>query len=163
MRNIKEKKNPRLNYKMMRFDYYIGIDPGVETGICVWASKEKTILCLDSDKIHKVMKLITHMRDMCIQGGFTMLVRLEDARLRKYIPWQKTEKAERGRREGAGSVKRSCQILEDFCSDEGINIELVAPKNNITKMDADRFKQWTGWKGRTNEHSRDSAGLVYGK
>lgn len=44
----------------------------------------------------------------------------------------------------------------------GIPFELVAPKNNKTKVSADYFKKLTGWEGRTNEHERDCAMLVFG-
>ena len=36
------------------------------------------------------------------------------------------------------------------------------PKRNITKMSQEYFKQLTGWKKQTNEHSRDAAMLVFG-
>jgi len=29
-------------------------------------------------------------------------------------------------------------------------------------VDPNRFKQWTGWEGKTNDHGRDAAMLVYG-
>ena len=44
----------------------------------------------------------------------------------------------------------------------GIDFEAVPPKNNKTKMTAEAFERMTGWKGRTNEHGRDAAMLVYG-
>lgn len=91
-----------------------------------------------------------------------VFVRMEDARLRKWIPRQKTETAERGRREGAGYVKAHCAIWEDFCKIWGIPYELVEPKRNKTKVKADHFKKLTGWAGQTNEHERDAAFLVVG-
>jgi hypothetical protein len=39
---------------------------------------------------------------------------------------------------------------------------MVAPKNAITKMKAEYFRQLTGYKGKTSEHGRDAAMLVYG-
>jgi len=33
----------------------------------------------------------------------------------------------------------------------------------MTKLTADQFKRITGWHGRTNEHGRDAAMLVFGK
>lgn len=91
-----------------------------------------------------------------------VFIRIEDARQRTWIPRQKTETAERGRREGAGYVKAHCAIWENFCEHIGIPYELVAPKNNKTKVDAAYFKKLTGYKEKTNTHMRDSAMLVIG-
>jgi len=91
-----------------------------------------------------------------------LFVRLEDARQRKWIPKQKDEKAERGRNRGAGSVMRDAQIWEEFLDKYRIPYELVAPKNNKTKLKADYFKKITGWSLGTNEHGRDAAMLVFG-
>jgi hypothetical protein len=64
---------------------------------------------------------------------------------------------------GAGSVKRDCAIWEDFCRDLGIDYIPVPPQAGLTKWPADYFNKVTGWKGRTSDHARDAALLVYGK
>jgi hypothetical protein len=139
--------------------YLIGIDTGCNTGICAYSRKEKKILYLDTVMIHKAMEYVASFHKAYPGQVF---VRVEDARLRKWIPKQKNEKAERGRREGAGSVKRDAVIWEDFLTDLKINFEMVAPKNNNTKVDAAYFKKLTRWEGKTNSHNRDSALLVFG-
>jgi hypothetical protein len=143
----------------MSYQYYIGIDTGVNTGWCVWYKPKKFIRQLMTLSIHKAMKELEAWQRVAPGQIF---VRLEDARLRTWIPKQKNEKAERGRREGAGSVKRDAQIWEDFLKDLGIAFELVAPKNNKTKVTADYFRKLTGYTERTNEHERDAAMLVFG-
>lgn len=102
------------------------------------------------------------VKDWCINHTNHVFIRVEDARLRKWIPYQKNEKAEAGRREGAGSVKRDAKIWEDFLTDIGADFEMVAPKNNKTKVTAAFFKKLTGYQGKTNEHERDAAMLVVG-
>lgn len=139
--------------------YVIGVDTGVNTGICAYSRKEKKILYLASIKIHAAMDYIASYH-RAYPG--LVFVRVEDARQRTWIPKQKTESAERGRREGAGSVKRDAQIFEDFLNDLKIDFEMVAPKNNSTKVDAKYFKKITKWEGSTNSHSRDAAMLVIG-
>ena len=86
------------------------------------------------------------------------LERFEDARLRKWIPQIKGKEV----LQGVGSVKRDAGIWEDFLRDLGVPFEMVAPKNNITKLSADSFRKITGWQSKTNEHSRDAAMLVFG-
>lgn len=50
---------------------------------------------------------------------------------------------------------------------EGLDVkvffEAVAPQRNRTKLSAGAFARLTGWKGRTNEHGRDAAMLVFGR
>lgn len=90
------------------------------------------------------------------------MVRVEDARQRTWVPWQKNEKYERGKREGAGSVKRDAKIWEDFLKDLGIPFEMVAPKKNKTKVSDAYLQQLTGYAGKTSQHARDAAMLVIG-
>jgi hypothetical protein len=142
----------------MNYTYYIGIDCGVHTGICVWSTSLKMIRKIETLSIHKAMEEVKRWHD---QAG-NIFVRIEDARLRTWIPYQKNEKAERGRREGAGSVKRDCRIWEDFLTDLGVPFEMVAPQRNKTKVDVNYFKKLTGYTGKTSEHARDAAGLVIG-
>lgn len=145
--------------KYMKYTYYIGIDCGVNTGICVWDSARKKMQYLNSLPIHKAMDEVKYWQRYSVDKIF---VRVEDARLRKWVPHEKNEKAERGRREGAGSVKRDAKIWEDFLNDIGIPYELVAPKDNKTKVDAEYFKKLTGYDKRTNDHERDAGMLVVG-
>jgi hypothetical protein len=141
------------------YDYYIGIDAGTKTGFCVWRKSESQMMQIGCYPIHKAMSQVEYWNRFAPGQVF---VRLEDARLRKWIPRQKTESAERGRREGAGYVKSHCAIWEGFLKDLGVPYELVAPKNNKTKVKADYFAKLTGYMERTNEHMRDAAMLVVG-
>jgi hypothetical protein len=142
--------------------YIIGIDPGTETGMVIYNRQTKTIDLITSGTMLEMQYLLqAHPWNKLIKFN-QVLIRMEDARLRTWIPKQKTETAERGRREGAGYVKAHCAIWEDFCKIWGIPYELVPPKNNKTKVKADYFKMLTGWPGRTNDHERDAAMLCVG-
>lgn len=142
--------------------YYIGIDCGTKTGMCVYDSATKKIMRLVSGNIIEMMEdLKTHIISWEISHD-EILFRIEDARLRTWIPKQKNEMAERGRREGAGYVKAHAAIWEDFCKHFYISYELVAPKNNKTKVTSHYFKILTNYQQSTNEHERDAAMLVVG-
>lgn len=77
--------------------------------------------------------------------------------------WYNDAGKSRDKLQGAGSIKRDCKIWEDFLRDKGIPFKLIAPKNNTTKLSAPAFKSITGYTGRTCEHSRDAAMMVYGR
>ena len=137
---------------------YIGIDTGVHTGIAVWDSERKEFVVVDTMKIHEAMNFVYNYADLDIP----LKVRFEDARQRKWIPMSKNMTAELGRAQGAGYVKAHCQIWEDFLTDYQIPFEAIAPRRNVTKLSAEQFGRITGYKGRTSEHARDAAMLVYG-
>jgi hypothetical protein len=135
-----------------KYKYYLGIDPGVHTGIALYDSGRKGFDMIQSTGIIIAINFINNFSDK-----ENLFVRVEDARKRK---WFGT--AGREQLQGAGSIKRDCQIWEEFLEFSGIAYEMVAPKNNKTKLDAKLFSKYTGWKLRTNEHGRDAAMLVYG-
>lgn len=132
----------------------IGIDPGVNTGFAIIGT------CVNECKsapIHEVMSWVMNAT------RYKPFIYVEDARKRKWFGNNSRAKAQ-----GAGSVKRDCKIWQDFLDDllkrdliKGY--DLVHPKNNSTKLKADKFKMLTGFKGRTNEHGRDAYMLIYGK
>lgn len=128
----------------------IGVDCGVNTGISVWNQSNSKLEFVSSTMIHRAFNTIISSKDEI------KLVRVEDARLRTYFTGGK-EKAQ-----GAGSIKRDSKIWEDFLTDNQIPFELVAPKNNTTKLDANKFRKITGWLKSTNQHARDAAMLVFG-
>ena len=78
----------------------------------------------------------------------------------------------RGKLMGAGAAKRDAKIWEEFLSDKdvalpysddlGLTFTMHKPQVHGTKWSADYFARVTGFKGRTSEHSRDAALLVYG-
>lgn len=144
---------------MKKYKYYIGIDTGTNTGIAVWNRDDRRLTMVCSMVLWKA---IDQVRSIDMNNPGEVFVRVEDARLRTWIPREKNEKAERGKREGAGSVKRDAVIWEEFLTDQKIDHEFVAPKRNKTKLEADYFRKLTGWTLTTNNHGRDAAMLVFG-
>lgn len=138
-----------MNYK--EFEYIIGIDPGVNTGLSIWCMCRKELVKITSVTHHQAVTTVKFWA-----SDSKVLVRFEDARKRTWFG-----KAGREQLQGAGSIKRDCQLWEEFLTDNNIPFEAVAPKNNKTKLTAELFKKYTGWTGKTNEHGRDSAMLVY--
>ena len=137
---------------MKKYDMIVGIDTGVNTGIAVWDMKWKMLTMVETVKIHRAMELV---RLFTIDN--VIKVRVEDARQRKWFGSAGREKLQ-----GVGSVKRDAVIWEDFLTDLKVDFEMVAPKNNSTKMDAKTFKAMTGYNGSTTDHGRDAGMLVFG-
>ena len=133
----------------------IGIDTGVKTGVAVWQDGE--LLAVESMTITQAMRFI---QDFDNKRGIVKLY-IEDAR--KWIGFHGKTKATQARLQGAGSVKRDAKIWEDWCKENGYEVVFVKPMGKGLKKSADEFKRITGWQGRTNEHARDAAMIVYGR
>lgn len=131
----------------------VGLDTGTHTGFAVWDKGKKQLIELSTLKIHRAMERV---KELSISDD--VVVYFEDARLRTWFG-----NAGREALQGAGSVKRDCSIWEDFLTDLGVEWHAVAPKNNATKLNATFFEKITGWKGRTSEHARDAAMLVFNR
>lgn len=139
---------------LKRYSYYIGIDPGKDTGYALYEKKDKRLIEVRTMLIHEAMD---ELRKWLQFYSNMTLIRIEDARKRKVFG-----KTDRERLQGAGSIKRDCIIWEDFLKDLKANFEMVAPRDNKTKMKEPAFLRMTGWKGRSSNHARDAATLVYG-
>lgn len=135
----------------------IGIDPGVTTGLAVAYRGDITHVRSDIAVVAEVFVLDLQS----LSGPITVYI--EDARKRQWFGNADSRQLRSGAgiREGVGSVKRDCQRWQEFCEYHGIDYVLVAPQANRTKLTAEQFRKLTGWTGRTNEHSRDAAMLVW--
>lgn len=145
----------------MTRELYIGIDPGVNTGFAVWNKTEQKLDMLDTMTITQAMKTVEDFNgvlDEVTDTEYKVVVFMEDARQRNWFGQSGREKLQ-----GAGSVKRDCAIWETFCQEADIELRKIAPKNNYTKLSAEQFRKLTGWKGRTSDHARDAAMLVFGR
>ena len=135
---------------------YIGIDPGVSTGYAVYDSHLRKLLEMQTWKIHEAMDAVRrHVTG--IAGYIPIKVRFEDARQRTWFG-----QAGREQLQGAGSIKRDCLIWEDFLDDLRVDFLAVKPQKGMTKWSPTQLTRLTGWTGRTSEHARDAALLVWG-
>lgn len=143
---------------MTKDTLYIGIDAGTHTGVAVWNSREQRLELIDTMTITQAMDYVRGERMRGLAYGFEVVVCMEDARMRNWFG-----NAGREKLQGAGSVKRDCAIWETFCKELGVDCVKIPPKHNATKLKDGQFKLLTGWHGRTSEHGRDAAMLVFGR
>lgn len=135
---------------------FIGIDTGTHTGVAVWNSEEREFIDIKTMHLHQAIQLVI---TMCkIWKRENVMVLFEDARQRKWFGARSDAKLQ-----GAGSVKRDAAIWEEFCTDYEISFRAMPPAKGATKLSPEYFKQMTGWTGRTSEHARDAAMIVFGR
>jgi len=137
-----------------KYDNLIGIDPGTNTGMALWWVEKMKLERIDTFMIHKAMEILREFQ----RQGVKFKVYIEDSR-----------NVSRGfggaaKAQGAGSIKRDCNIWEDFLKDLGIDYQFIRPnKKSMLKMDDKAFRALTGWDKRTSNHARDAAMLVFGR
>jgi len=132
-------------------EIYIGIDPGVKTGVAIWDSYKKEFIAIETLMIHEAFDQVIYYHN-----HYNCKVIVEDARLRKWFGVNSKQKMQ-----GAGSVKRDCKAWEDFLKQKEVNHTMQHPIKGGTKLDKVQFKKLTGWSRQTSEHSRDASMLVY--
>ena len=136
---------------------YIGIDTGTHTGFAVWDNSRNALVEVRTLSIHRAMDKVLLWSHICKEAGVDFKVIFEDARQRSetHHRWEKAQ--------GAGSVKRDSSIWEDFLTDYGIPFSAEPPRRRATKVPDKVFRQYTGWEGRTSEHARDAALIVFNR
>ena len=136
---------------------HIGIDPGTNTGLAMWDGGKFTRI--ETFYIHTALLLVLDIRN-----AGPIKVWVEDAR-KSVLP-----KHLRGsfREQGAGSIKRDSAIWAAFLEDYNIEHVLCSPQKapkymgkKGKEMTNDEFCKLVGWSGRTSEHARDAAMLVW--
>lgn len=141
---------------------FIGIDPGVKTGIATWV-RTPDGAGFQRVKTTNIVQALEYCYELWQKNGKDVRIVFEDARRRTWLPREKSLSEYRGKLMGAGSVKRDCDIWEEFCKEYAIPYTAIPPRKGATKWSADYFAKVTGWKGRTSNHARDAALLVFGK
>lgn len=131
----------------------IGIDPGTITGLAI-AVHGKLTFCTSYSIICAMEEVLDIVKT---RGQENVIVIVEDARKRKKFSDSEWNK---GRYQGVGSIKRDCNIWEEFLSYHDIPAHFKHPTN--TKINAKMFKKITGYTKQTNSHSRDAGMLVHG-
>lgn len=137
---------------------HVGIDTGTDTGFAVWDGAG--FIEVSTMKIHAALQRVA---ELAAEHPGQVCVVIEDANKRKWIPQERDIKQRVGRAIGAGHVMRDATIWRDFCEDRKIEFVTVPPRPGMTKWDAKYWAKVTGWKGRTSEHARDAALLVFGR
>lgn len=138
---------------------HIGIDPGDNTGFAAWDTRVGAFVEVETYPLHKALDRVKKLA-WETHGGVHVV--FEDARLRKWFAPEHSRSEYRGKLMGAGAAKRDAKIWEEFLTDYGIPFTAHKPQAGGTKWDKEYWQKVTGWTGRSSEHSRDAALLVWG-
>ena len=136
----------------------IGIDPGVTTGVAAWDGQALQYVTSMS-----ICEAMMHMQTLHLSNELHS-VTFEDARLRGGNKLKSgVDYSRAARLQGAGSIKRDCQIWAEWLGMLRCPYKAISPQAKGAKVDAAAFARLTGWTERTNNHGRDAAMLVFGR
>ena len=143
----------------------IGIDPGENTGFAVYDTFTGTFLQVQTLRLHQAMDEVKRWYYACLMAETPVpfAVVFEDARQRTWFAPERNNAEYRGKLMGAGAAKRDARIWEEFLDAHNIPYQSIKPAAGRTKWNATYWAHITGWTGRTSEHARDAALLVFGR
>ena len=148
----------------------VGLDPGEQTGVAAYDSKAGRLkYCTSLGFWAMVRRFESELGPIDpvdgLAPGLVVLVVIEDARK---LPVYGRHDDMRGRRRdklarNVGRIDRDTQLWVEYLARRGYRVLLVEPSRGQEKWDAATFKKITRYQGRTNQHGRDAARLVWGR
>lgn len=143
---------------------FIGIDPGVNTGIAIWNSSRGRFDALKTLTFWQAIEELEQWANLA-QEFVPKKIIMEDPNM--HSPTFK-RKGVFGARENkisqnVGSNKRDAQLLLQKCTALGFIVVCIAPgANKYINLTAEKFQSLTGCKLQSSKHSRDAAAYVWG-
>jgi hypothetical protein len=148
IKSIKTRENHRRQLKpQMKYKYHIGIDPGKNTGYAEY-NAETGLLILET------VDFWTCYAMMKIRPTRGVLVHIEVPKTK--TNWHASKNSTTS--VNVGMAYREMILLAEGIERLGFHVKRTFPQG---KIDAKRFRTITGYKGRTNEHTRDAGMLAY--
>ena len=132
----------------------MGIDPGQSTGLAIYHAGQ--LAGLETIRPHEIERTLRTL--------LPARVVFEDSRLQSRI-WGARVKTTLGAKlataRSLGQVDAWCSLIVELCDELRITAHGISPKGKGSKLDADQFRQVTGWVGRSNQHERDGAMVAW--
>lgn len=154
---------PQKQIDLSCIETFIGIDPGVNNGFAIYSKNTRSLLMLKTFSFWELMDFI-RTQNVCNTDKVCFIV--EDPQQNSSLYDKRNDKQGAVRDKVAqniGSNKRTAQLIFEKLEMIGANYIARKPtKRSGTKMNEQAFKNLTKWDGKSSEHSRDAAMLVYG-
>lgn len=137
--------------------FFVGIDPGINTGYAVYDAHLKEIVKMETTTFWSVFELIeTHY-------PFNTVIVIETPKKTRLYARQDGLEGHRQREKvaaNAGGNAREAELLADGLELSGYTVLRITPTRH--KLDAREFARITKITEKTNQHVRDAVMLVFG-
>lgn len=155
---------------MNKIEYIIGIDPGENTGFALYNNKCKSFDIVKTMTFWETIGKIKYYAEICNEWNFrestyykSLLVLIEDPGINKPIFYSKygNKKFREYTRisQNVGMNKEQAKLLIEYCKRNNIPYEAIKP--DTKKMTSKEIKHFTGYEGKTSQHSRDAIKLIH--
>jgi len=130
---------------------FIGIDPGVKTGLAVMVDSQ--LKHCSTSSFWSVMDYIN------TQNHEDLVVYIEKPDTKAVWHTGATSQAAKNRTAvNVGSIIREAELIIARLQALGIETHIIKPKG---KVDKNKFEKITGWTKKTSQHARDAAMLLF--
>lgn len=150
---------PAAARKASPYRYFVGIDPGINTGVATLDHEAGTGLQLLTLTFWDTVDLLTAL---AVHHGPHLLVVIEDPNLNRSL-YSRFDDVSGNKRtkiaQNIGGNKAQATLLIEFCRRKNIAVEAVAP---LGKLDKQEFAIITGV-ATGSQHARDAARLILGR
>lgn len=128
----------------------VGIDPGQNTGIAYFTG----------GTLQKLETVAPHQLREVISGASRVI--FEDSRLTSFMfTTVKSRPAALKMARNVGQIDAWCSLIVSICEQLGVPAHGISPLAKGAKLDAETFAKVTGWKEKSNEHTRDAAMVAW--
>lgn len=132
----------------------IGIDPGINMGVAIYQDAKLTeLLTIEPTGLADIFS---------VYAGDPLFVAFEDSRLQSHI-WvpSQTKGVAANIARKVGMVDAWCYMIERYCESWDVAYMRISPKAKGVKLNAEQFKEFTGWTKKSNQHERDAAMVAW--
>ena len=146
----------------------IGIDPGANTGFCVFNTKTRQIQTIGTTDFWSFIDFIQGLVNYCKENNHNpvdeLLFVIENPNLNKPVFTKRYDAKSVNSllkvAQNVGENKRDAKLLISYIKKLGFKVREIKPVTS--KWDEPLFRRITKYQGSTSEHARDAAKLVYG-
>lgn len=143
---------------IVRPELVIGIDPGVETGYAVWSRARREFVELLTLSFWSAYDRILGYA----QTDIEIFIENPDSKRSMYARTETVEYQRQRERvaKNIGSNRREASLLIERLQALGYQVTPVSPVR-ARKWDSQQFNRYTKHEGRTSQHVRDAARIVW--
>ena len=130
----------------------VGIDPGASTGFAV----------IGDGVLTNLLTISPWDIEIELSSAPVDRVIFEDSRLQSHTWTRATTRAAAAKMaRNVGEIDAWCKLIIGICGRRGIPAHGISPKGKGKKLNAEQFKNATGWTGKSNQHERDGAMVAW--
>lgn len=143
---------------------YMGIDPGVNTGIAVWNSSKGRFDALKTLTFWEAIDELQQWANLAHEFMPKKII-VEDPNMisTTFVRPGVFGRSHAKISQNVGAVKRDAQLIIEKCKALGFEVVCIAPgANKYINLTAKQFQTMTGCNLQSSQHSRDAGAYVWG-